>query len=153
MTTVSSTPLLRATLMWSAVVTAILAAVGATIGYLSAGSDGLWSVLVGVALAFLFLAITGASILVANRWFGDALYVPIFFGIVLGGWIVKFAVFIVVLLALRGQPWLEPTAFFLALVVGIVASLVIDVVVMTRMRIPHASDTTLPTAADLDPGE
>jgi hypothetical protein len=153
MSTVSSTPVLRTTLVWSAVVTAILAVAGAVIGYAAAGVDGLWSVLVGVGLAFLFLGITGASILVANRWFGDDLYVPIFFGIVLGGWIVKFGVFIVVLLLLRDQPWLEQTPFFLALVVGIVASLVVDVVVMMRMRIPHVSDATLPTAADLHDAE
>src|SRR4051794_33766692 len=41
--TVSSTPILRATLTWSAVVTAALAVIGSVIGYLVAGQDGLWS--------------------------------------------------------------------------------------------------------------
>ncbi|MGC5222133.1 hypothetical protein ACPW96_05975 [Micromonospora sp. DT81.3] len=142
--TVSSTPVLRATLTWSAVVTAALAVVGSVIGYLVAGQDGLWSALAGVLLAAVFLAITGASILVANRWFGSDLYVPVFFAIVLGGWILKFVVFIVVLLLVRGQPWVNPTVFFVAIVVSILASLIIDIIVMMRMRMPHASDVTLP---------
>ena len=70
------------------------------------------------------------SILIANRWYGDDLYVPVFFGIVLGGWILKFVVFIVVLLVLRGQPWVDPTVFFVSVVVSVLASLVVDVVVL-----------------------
>lgn len=140
----TSTPVLRTTLVWSAVVTAVLAVVGAVAGWLVAGAGGLFSALAGVILAALFLGITATSILVANRWFGDALYVPIFFGVVLGGWLLKFVVFIIVLLVLRGQPWIEPTVFFVAIVAGIAASLITDVVVLTRMRVPTVS-TPLPT--------
>jgi len=142
---VSSTPILRTTLVWSAGVTAVLAVAAAVIGFLVAGTTGLWSALLGVLIAAVFLAITALSILIANRWYGDDLYVPIFFGIVLGGWILKFVVFIVALLLLRGQPWLDPTVFFVAVVVSVLASLVVDVVVLTRMRVPHVSDVTLPT--------
>ena len=150
--TVSSTPVLRTTLLWSAAATAALALAGAAIGYAVGGVDGLWSALVAVVLAAVFLSLTGTSILIANRWYGDPLYVPIFFGLVMGAWVLKFAVFIIVLLALRGQPWLNGPVFFVALVASVVVSLVIDVVVMLRMRIPHASDVTLPTAADLAEG-
>ena len=146
--TVSSTPILRATLLWSGVVTAVLAVIGAVAGYLIDGVTGMWSALIGVLVAAVFLAITAASILIANRWYGDDLYVPIFFGIVLGGWILKFVVFIVALLLLRGQPWLDPTVFFVAVVVSVLASLVVDVVVLTRMRVPHVGDITLPTDPD-----
>ncbi|GAA3898954.1 hypothetical protein [Microbacterium invictum] len=145
----SSNRILRTTLLWSAAATALLAVIGAVVGYAVAGMEGLWSALVAVVLAAVFLALTGITILVANRWYGDPLYVPIFFGAVMGGWLLKFVLFIVALMLLRGQEWLNPTVFFIALVVSVVASLVIDVIVMTRMRIPHVSDVTLPTAADL----
>lgn len=145
----SSTAVLRTTLIWSAIVTAGLAVVAGVVGYLVAGTTGLWSALVGVLIAAVFLAITGISILIANRWYGDDLYVPVFFGIVLGGWILKFVVFIVALLILRGQPWIEPTVFFVSVVASVLASLAIDVVVLTRMRVPHVSDVSLPTAAEL----
>jgi hypothetical protein len=145
---VSSTPILRTVLVWSGTVTAILAVVGAVVGFLVAGTSGLWSALAGVLVAAVFLGITAASILIANRWFGNDLYVPVFFGIVMGGWILKFVVFIVILFVLRGQPWIEPTVFFVALVVSVLASLAIDVVVMLRMRVPHVSDVELPTDPD-----
>jgi hypothetical protein len=147
---VSSTPLLRTTLVWSALATAALAVIGAVVGYAVSGMNGLWSALVAVVLAAVFLGFTAGSILIANRWYGDPLYVPIFFGLVMGAWVLKFAVFIVTLLVLRDQPWLEGKVFFVALVASVVVSLVIDVVVMLRMRIPHVSDVTLPTAADVD---
>ena len=150
-TPISSTPILRTTLIWSAAVAAGLALLGGVIGYLVGGTSGMWSALAGVLLAAVFLSITAASILIANRWYGDALYVPIFFGIVLGGWILKFVVFFVVLLVLRGQPWVDPMIFFLSVVVSVLASLAVDVVVMLRMRVPHVSDITLPT--DVDAGE
>jgi len=147
--TVSSNPVLRTTLLWSAAATAVLAVAGAVVGYLVAGAPGLWSALVAVVLAAVFLGLTGASILIANRWFGDPLYVPIFFGSVMGAWLLKFVLLIVALFLLRGQPWLHPTVFLVALVVSVVVALVIDVLVMLRMRIPHASDVVLPTMDDL----
>jgi hypothetical protein len=146
---VSSNPILRTTLVWAGVVTAVLAIVGGAIGFFVGGVTGLWAALLGVLIGALFLAITAISILIANRWFGDPLFVPIFFGIVLGGWILKFVVFLVILLAIRGQGWFQETAgiFFFALVAGVVASLVVDAVVVMRMRVP-AVDVELPTDPD-----
>ena len=144
-TPISSTPILRTVLLWGGIVTGGLAVIGGVVGYLVAGTNGLWSALVGVLIAALFLGITVASILIANRWFGDALYVPIFFGIVLGGWILKFALFLFLLFVLRDQPWVEPVIFFLCLVTSVIASLLVDVLVLLRMRVPHVSDVQLPT--------
>ncbi len=151
---VSSTPILRATLLWAAGATAILAIVAAVLGFLADGQNGLWSGLLGVLLAAVFLAITGISILIANRWFGQPLYVQLFFAIVLGGWFVKLGIFVVVMLVLRDQPWISPLVFFLSIVAGVVLSLVIDVVVLLKMRLPHVSDGNLPTEApeDVAPG-
>jgi len=125
----------------------------AAVAYLVAGTSGLWSALAGVLVAAVFLGITGASILIANRWYGDDLYVPVFFAIVLGGWILKFVVFIVALFVLRGQPWIDPVVFFVAVVVSVLASLAVDVVVLLRMRVPHVSDVQLPTADPDEAGE
>ncbi|MDR2996488.1 MAG: hypothetical protein LBU78_00045 [Microbacterium sp.] len=144
----TSTPLLRRTLILSAIATGVLAVLGAVIGWAVAGQEGLVSALVGVLLSAVFLAITAISILVANRWYGDDLYVPIFFGAVLGGWLVKFVIFLVVLATLRGQPWIQPQVLFLAIVAGIVVTLIIDVIVMSRSRMPNVSDVTLPESTE-----
>ncbi len=145
----SSTPVLRTALVWGGIVTAVLLVVGAVVGFAVGGAGGLGSALAGVAVSAVFLAVTATSILVANRWFGDPLYVPIFFGIVLGGWLLKLVLFIVAIVVLRDQAWVDPVTFYVALVVSVLASLVVDVIVLLRMRIPSASDVTLPT----DPAE
>lgn len=142
---VSSTPILRRTLIWSALAALLLGVIAASIGFAVAGTQGLWSGLLGVMLAVIFLGITAGSILFANRWFGDPLYVQLFFAIVLGGWLLKIGLFVVLMIVLRGQPWIEPLVFFLSLVAGIAMSLIVDVVVLMRMRLPNVSDITLPT--------
>lgn len=147
---VSSNPILRRTLLWSALSMVVLAIVAGVIGLLVGGGEGLVSGLLGVVLAMLFLGITALSILIANRWFGDPLYVQLFFAIVLGGWLLKLGVFLLVMILLAGQPWLNPMVFFLSIVAGVIVSLVIDVIVLTRMRLPNVSDASLPTEAPTD---
>ena len=147
---VSSTPILRRTLAWSAAAAVVLALIAGGIGYAVDGTDGLWSGLIGVLLAFVFLAITAGSILFANRWFGDPLYVQLFFAIVLGGWLLKLGIFVVVMILLSGQPWIVPLVFFLSIVAGVLMSLIVDVIVLTRMRLPNVSDISLPTEVPED---
>lgn len=142
---VSSTPILRRTLTWSAGAAVVLALAAGGIGYAVDGTSGLWSGLVGVLLAFVFLGITAGSILFANRWFGEPLYVQLFFAIVLGGWLVKLGLFLVIMIVISGQPWISPLVFFLSIVAGVILSLVVDAVVLVRMRLPHVSDIELPT--------
>jgi hypothetical protein len=144
----SSSVILRMTLVWSAVITGILAVVGAVIGYLVAGPTGLASALVGVLLAGLFLGMTALIILIAGRLPPGPAQIPTFFAIVLGGWFVKLIVFVVVLLVLRGQPWIEPFIFFFSVLVSVIASLVVDLVVMARARVPYVGDIDLPTSSD-----
>ncbi|MGB3376804.1 MAG: hypothetical protein WBA87_16905 [Microbacterium sp.] len=147
---VSSTPILRRTLIVSALATLVLAVIAGGIGLAVAGAHGLWSGLVGVLLTMLLLGVTAASILFANRWFGDPLYVQFFFAIVLGGWLVKIGLFVVVMLLLGRQPWVVPQVLFLSIVAGVVVSLVIDALVVMRMRLPNVSDIELPTEVEDD---
>lgn len=142
-----SSVVLRTTLVWSAIITGILAVLGSIIGYLVAGMTGLVSALVGVVLAGLFLGMTALIILIAGRIPPGPMQIPTFFGIVLGGWVVKLVVFIVALLVLRGQPWVEPLVFFFSVLVSVIASLVVDLVVMARARVPYVGDIDLPTSA------
>lgn len=142
--TPSSNPVLARVLRYGAVLALGIAVIGAVLGFLLVGWTGVAGALVGTAMAVVFLGVTAASILLANRFAGSDLFVGAFFGIVLGSWIVKFVAFIVLLFALKGQPWLDPTATFLCLVAGVIGSLVVDVVVIARSRIPYASDVTLP---------
>ena len=119
----------------------VIAVVGGGLGYLFAGTDGLWSALVGVGLAILFAAITAASMLVAIRFTLGA-----FFGIVRGAWLLKLVIFIVLLVLLRDQPFVDDVVLFLALVVSIIGTLAVDALVVVRGRLSYVSDATLPPA-------
>lgn len=146
-----SSVILRKTLLWGSVITGILAVICAIIGYVVAGPTGLASALVGVLLAGLFLGMTALIILIAGRIPPGPAQIPTFFGIVLGGWVIKLVVFIVALLVLRGQPWVEPFVFFFSVLVSVIASLVVDLVVMARARVPYV-DAELPTSSEPSAG-
>lgn len=145
---VASNPVLSRVLIVGGIVTAALAVIIGIVGLVVAGTPGLFSGLIGVVLGALFLAITGASILIANRWNGDPIYPTLFFAIVLGGWVIKFIVFIIALVMVKNSDWVERPIFFIGLVVSVIATLVVDVIVMKSMRIPYVSDIDLPESVE-----
>jgi hypothetical protein len=140
----TSTPVLKDVLKYGFILAAVIAVVGMVLGGIFAGWVGVTSALIGTLMAAVFLSITALSILIANRFIGSDLFVGLFFGIVLGGWIVKFVLFIVLALLLRDQPWINPVVLFLSLIAGVIGSLVVDMIVVFRSRMPYASDVTLP---------
>jgi hypothetical protein len=125
---------LRRAVVLGALAAAVIAVVAAVAGWLVAGASGLVSGLIGAAFALVFLAITAVSLIVAGR-FGGLGSSP-FFAVLLGGWIVKFVVFLGAMLALRDQAWVQRGVLFAAVVATVLASLVVDVVVVSRARIP-----------------
>lgn len=143
-TPVSSTPVLRAALVWSAVVAVVVLIVAVVVGALVGGANGAWSGGVGAAVGAIFPALTAISILVANRFYGHPAWLQIFFGVVLGGWLLKFVLVIVAFLVLLRMDWVVAPVFFFALLATAVSSLVVDLVVISRMRLPAVSDTVLP---------
>jgi hypothetical protein len=144
--TPTSNPVLRKALAWGGVLAAGVLVVSCVLGSLFAGAEGLAGALIGTLMAVVFMGITAASILLANRFASSDVFVGAFFGIVLGGWLLKFIVFIVLVVLLRDAAWLNPTVLFLSLVAGVIASLVVDVLVVAKSRIPYASDVELPKA-------
>jgi hypothetical protein len=110
------------------------------LGFFLAGLPGLVGALLGSALSVFFLGLTALSIVIANRFIATDFYVVLFFVIVLGTWLLKFIAFIVAALLLRDQPWLNATVLFLSIIVGVIVSLVVDVVVVAKSRLPYVSD-------------
>lgn len=147
---ISSTPVLRAALVWGMVVGVVVAAAMALVGALVAGPDGAGSGVLGALVGIIFPAFTALSILLGNHWYGHPQWLQIFFAVVMGTWLLKFVLVIVALLLLFQVEWLERGIFALAVIVAAVASLVVDLVVLSRMRLSGASDVTLPTADSID---
>ncbi|MFC5338765.1 3-oxoacyl-ACP reductase [Leucobacter denitrificans] len=136
----SSQPILMRAMKWGGLATIGLMIIFGVIGALVSGSTGVIAGVLGAAFSGLFLMLTVGSIAFANRFIASPSYIALFFGIVMGSWLLKFIVFIVVSLLLRNQDWLNPTIFFIAVVSGVIVSLVVDVLVITKSRIPVVSD-------------
>jgi hypothetical protein len=144
----TAAPILRRVLLYGGLLAAAIAVIGGVVGFVAVGPRGLVSALIGTAMAFLFLAVTAASILLANRSTRSDIMNPAFFAIVLGGWLLKFVVFLALVFLLNDQPWIDRTVLFLSIVAGVVGSLVVDVLVIARSRMPYVSDVRLPGEAD-----
>jgi drug/metabolite transporter (DMT)-like permease len=134
---VNLTGVLTRIISLGAILALVVAAGGSAIGFATDGTRGLISALVGAALAFVFVAITAASVILATRLSRGDMLQPAFFGIVLGGWLLKFIVFLVAAFALRQQDWVNTPVMFGCVIISIVGSLVIDVVVIARSRMPY----------------
>ncbi|MCA0346295.1 MAG: 3-oxoacyl-ACP reductase [Actinobacteria bacterium] len=132
----TSQPVLLRALRWGLLATALLLVICGGIGYLIAGAPGLVGGVLGAGIAGVFFGLTIGSITFGNRFIENPNYLVLFFVIVAGGWILKFVLFIVAVLLLRNQPWLEPKILFFSLVAGVIVSLCIDAFIMLKSRIP-----------------
>ncbi len=137
----SSQPVLLRALRIEVLATVALAVVFGLIGYFVSAAPGVIGGALGVALAGVMSCLTIGSIAFANhRFIESPNFVVIFFAIVAGGWLFKLVAFIVAVVLLRDQGWLDTRMLFFGLIAGIVLSLAVDVLVATKSRIPYVSD-------------
>jgi hypothetical protein len=136
---VNTSQILSRVLKYTGILAVALAVIGGILGYVLAGSDGLISVLLGTVVAVVFAAVTAISLQIAIKF-----EIAAFFGIVMGAWLLKMVLFIAAILLLRDQPFINPVALFVALVVAIVGTVVIDAYVVMTSRQGYVSDVSLP---------
>lgn len=110
--------------------------VGSGIGFLVAGAPGALAALAGGAAAFVFTALTALSLLL-----GSKLGLAGFLGVVLGGWLVKMVLFLVLFSVLNRADWLtfdsRPVVFF-TVVAAVLGGLVLDTLIVTKARLAPA---------------
>ncbi len=140
----SAAPVLRLSLVYGASLFAAIAVVGSVVGALVSELPGLLSALIGAGMGFVFLAVTAVSILLADRITKGDLLSPVFFALVLGAWLLKFVVFLVLVFTLREASFVDPVVLFVTLVIAVLGGLVTDLVAVSRGRVPYVSDITLP---------
>ena len=109
---------------------AAIAILGGGLGFVFAGVAGLVSGLIGAGLALVFSSLTAVSV-----FFGGKLSLGGFFGVVLGGWIVKLIGFIVLIALLKGAAFIAGPVLFFTLVASILGTLVIDSLIVLKSRI------------------
>ena len=119
-TSATITPVLKKSLLYGSVLAIAVAIIGSVVGLIVAGVPGLVSALLGAAMAAVFMGLTAASLILANRVAPDGTNVGRFFAIVAGGGLLKFAAFTVAILLLGSQPWLYPYLFFWAMVAAVI---------------------------------
>ncbi|MBH0131454.1 hypothetical protein [Salinibacterium sp. NK8237] len=139
-----SSSILGRAIAYGAILTVSIAVVGSIVGYLVADTSGLISALIGAGLTALFMALTAGSIVIASRATGGDSSSTIFFAIVLGAWLIKFVLFIAILVVLRGQPFLEPVVFFFSMLAAVLGSLIVDVLAFVRARESYVPGVQLP---------
>lgn len=131
-------------LRYGGIVTVVIAVVGGTVTYLVAGFNGLVSALLGAVLTAVFLGLTAISIIIASRVTRNNPSSGGYFGVIAGVWLVKFALFVVAIIVLRHQPWLNSTAFIVVLIVAVIATLISDAFALQRTRVSYVGDIELP---------
>ncbi|WIB35133.1 hypothetical protein [Curtobacterium sp. MCJR17_043] len=129
-------PVFRRILVQGAGLAAALALVGGVVGWFVAGGPGLTGGLIGAVMSVVFCGLTAVSVLLAIRFSGGQMVSGAFFGTIMGTFLVKFVLFIVVLVALKDRDWVDTPVLAVAIIVGVIGSLVIDVTVIARSRVP-----------------
>jgi hypothetical protein len=127
----SSTQVFAKALKLSALLVVSVAVICSIVGYLVVGVDGLWTALIGAAIALVFTSLTVLSVL-----FGARLPLGGFYGLVLGGWLLKIVLFAVLMAALQRMDFIHGPTLFFAIVLSVLGSLSIDSWVVLRSRIP-----------------
>ena len=127
----SSTQVFANALKLSALLVGSVAVICSMIGFLVVGIDGLWTALIGAAIALVFTSLTVLSVL-----FGARLPLGGFYGLVLGGWLLKIVLFALLMAALQRMDFIHGPTLFFAIVLSVLGSLSIDSWVVLRSRIP-----------------
>lgn len=127
----STASLYKRALGMSAILVVVIAGLGSGIGFLVAGVPGVASALIGSLVALGFSALTILSI-----WFGAKLPLAGFYGLVLGGWLIKVLLFAIVLAILQDADFISGPVFFFAVVASVLGGLGIDSWVVLKGRLP-----------------
>ena len=127
----SSNQLFKMVLIQGGLLVATIAVVGGLLGWFLVGAGGLASALIGAGLTLVFNSFTAISV-----WLGAKLPLGGFFGLVLGGWVLKLIGFVAIIALLRGAEFIHGPTFFFTLIASILGTLAIDSVAVLRSRIP-----------------
>jgi hypothetical protein len=127
----SAEQLFKNVLGQTALLTGLIASLGSTAGFIVEGMNGVVSALIGAGLAFAFGALTVVSMIIGRK-----LSLAGFFGVVMGGWLIKLIGFALLARSLQGAEFINGPVLFLTLVAAILGSLVIDSIAVLSARIP-----------------
>lgn len=127
----NSADLFGLALKLSLLLAVIIAVLGSLVGLLIFGLPGVFSALIAAAVSVSFGVLTILSIRIGSR-------LPLngFYGLVLGGWLLKILLFAVLLGALQGAEFMSGPMFFFAIVASVLGGLSIDSYLVLSSKLP-----------------
>jgi len=127
----STATVFRKVIKYGALLIGGIAILAGLLGYVLVGVTGLVSALIGAGMALLFVTFTALSV-----WLGGKLNLGGFYGVVLGGWLLKVGGFLVMVYLLKRAEFINGPTLFFTLVASILGSLAIDTMVFLKARLP-----------------
>jgi hypothetical protein len=124
--------ILRRAMRDTALLLGALIVLGCTIGVLVAGAAGVWGALLGAAIAAFFCGTT-----IWSMWRTVGAPPSQMAIVVLGAWLAKIVVLVVVLALLRSADFYDPYVFAAVLLVGAIGSALLDYRAVARGRMPY----------------
>lgn len=103
--------------------------IAAGLGFWFAGAAGAIGGALGVLLGFSFFLITALSVTLVSSRAPNLVE-----AVVLGGWLVKLVLFILIFAGLRDVTWLNDVVFAVSVAIAALAGLVIEVWVVVRAK-------------------
>ncbi|MEG3614232.1 hypothetical protein [Isoptericola haloaureus] len=128
----SERTMLRRALRSTLLLVGALVVLGGLVGWFVAGAAGVWGALVGAGLAAFFCATTIWSMLRTVGKSPTAMAAG-----VMGAWLAKIVVLLVVLVLLRGADFYDPYVLFVVLALGAVGSALLDYQAVRGARMPY----------------
>jgi hypothetical protein len=116
---------------------AVLAVASVVAGVAWRGADGAWAALAGVALAAISGMVTQGAMMVGHRR-----EPTVFAGIVAGAWLAKMFVIVIGVLALSRVAAIDRPTFGIVVLVGVTATLVVDVIAVKRGRVSYTGSSS-----------
>ncbi|NED98119.1 hypothetical protein G1H11_22730 [Phytoactinopolyspora alkaliphila] len=120
---------------------AVLLPVGTVVGWAFGGSEVGLAILLGLAVPAAFFGATVLTGVLATRLDNTR-----FVGVVVGAWLVKIIVLMVIMALIADAEFYDRMAFFIAFVVGVVAWLSAELVIVVRSKVPYVD---VPERADV----
>jgi hypothetical protein len=139
----NNTTILTRALRYGVILTIAVLVIGGIIGFLVGGVHGLVSALLGAGVTAVFMGLTATSFVVASRVARLPEGIGVYYAIILGTFLIKFVVFLVLVISLRGVAWLNPTVFGFTIIAAVLGTLIVDAVALQRGRVPY-TDAQLP---------
>ncbi|MHB1489160.1 MAG: hypothetical protein ACYCTH_01505 [Cellulomonas sp.] len=117
----------------------LLLAVGGAAGWATRGLPGVWGALIGVGITLVFSGTTVVAMLRTAEATATTTA-----AVVMGSWLAKMIVVIVVLAVIRDQIFYDRTVLAAVLAVGVVGSALLDYRAVLRGRVPYVESQTDP---------